>query len=207
MNPKVDQYIALGCGRCPLYETPECKVHAWTEVLEQVRGVLLETDLTEELKWGAPCYTYQGANVLMMAALKNRVTVGFFKGVLLKDPGKALVAAGANSHHERQLRYTEVDQVAAQADLLRAYVAEAIEIEQKGLKVEKPTQAREPIPEELQAKFVEDPALKSAFEALTPGRQRGYILHFSQPKQAKTRTSRIEKLIPKIMAGKGFHDR
>ena len=206
MNPQVDAYIAEGCMRCPLGATPQCKVHAWTEELETLRSLLLASGLTEERKWGVPVYTLDGANVVNMGALKNSVDLGFFKGALLKDPHQLLVKAGENTHVARQFRFTSLEQIKELAPHIEAYLQEAIANEKAGLKVEKPKEM-DPMPEELLAKFEESASLKAAFEALTPGRQRGYILHFSQPKQPKTRSSRIEKCIPKIMEGKGFHDR
>lgn len=164
------------------------------------------TELNEEVKWGNPCYTLNGKNVLMLSALKNSALIGFFKGALLNDSHRLLVSPGKNSQSDQRLVYTDVETVSDQESIILEYIQQAIEIEKAGLKVEY-KKSPEPIPEELKAVFENDPTLKIAFESLTPGRQRGYILHFSQPKQAKTRISRIEKLIPKIRSGKGFHDR
>lgn len=192
--------------RCDLGATPECKVNQWRNELELIRGLILECGLKEELKWSCPCYTHEGKNVLMMSALKDSATISFFKGSLLKDPEKILIKPGPNSQAARYLKFNSVDQVADSANTIKTYISEAIQLEKTGAKVAF-QKNREPIPEELQKKFDNDPMLKSAFEALTPGRQRGYILHFSQPKQSQTRTSRIEKCTPKILQGKGFHDR
>jgi uncharacterized protein YdeI (YjbR/CyaY-like superfamily) len=206
MNPQVDHYFAAGCGRCPLGGTPDCKVHNWQEEMAHLRMILLDSELTEEVKWSVPCYTFQGSNVLIMSALKNHLTLDFFKGSLLKDPHHVLQKPGKNSQAVGQLRFTSVEQVTEMETIIREYIQEAIEVEKAGLKVDFKKES-EPMPEELERKLEEMPQLKAAFEALTPGRQRGYILYFSAAKQSKTRVSRIEKYIPKILAGKGFHDR
>ena len=205
MNPEVDQYLNIGCGRCPLGGTPECKVYDWEEELKQLRLIILESGLTEEVKWSVPCYTYKGSNVLILSAFKNYCSVSFFKGSLLKDPHTIMVKPGKNSQAARLFKYTSVDEITDTEHILKEYIKEAIEIEKAGKKV-KFKKNPEPIPDELQAKFDEDPVLQEAFEALTPGRQRGYIIHFSGAKQSSTRQRRIEKYIPKIMEGKGFHD-
>lgn len=206
MNPQIDVYLREGCGRCPLGGTPNCKVHLWTAELVQLRRISLACGLTEELKWSQPCYTYDGANVLIVSALKECSVLGFFKGALLRDEAGLLSKPGENSQAVRQFRFTGVAEILDLEALIKAYIFEAIEIEKKGLKV-KLKETPEPIPDELAAKFAEVPALQTAFEALTAGRQRGYILYFSKPKQSKTRTSRIEKYMDKIFEGKGFHDR
>ncbi|MBO6587338.1 MAG: YdeI/OmpD-associated family protein [Gracilimonas sp.] len=205
MNPEVDQYLDIGCGRCPLGGTPECKVHDWQEELKQLRLIILESGLTEEVKWSVPCYTYEGSNVLILSAFKNYCSVSFFKGSLLQDQNKMLVKPGKNSQAARLFKFTNVEQINESENSIKEYIREAIEIEKSGKKV-KFKKNPEPFPEELQVKFDEDPVLQEAFEALTPGRQRGYIIHFSGAKQSSTRQRRIEKYIPKIMEGKGFHD-
>ncbi|MEQ8524958.1 DUF1801 domain-containing protein [Gracilimonas sp.] len=205
MNPEVDQYLDIGCGRCPLGGTPECKVHDWQNELKQLRLIILETGLTEEVKWSVPCYTYQSNNVLILSAFKDYCSVSFFKGSLLNDPHNIMVKPGKNSQAARLFKYTSVDEITDTEHILKEYIKEAIKIEKAGKKV-KFKKNPEPIPEELQTKFNEDPVLQEAFEALTPGRQRGYIIHFSGAKQSSTRQRRIEKYIPKIMEGKGFHD-
>ncbi|MCA9899532.1 MAG: YdeI/OmpD-associated family protein [Ardenticatenaceae bacterium] len=207
MNPQIDDYLAVGCGRCPLGGTPECKVHRWPEVLASLRAVLLQTDLTEERKWSVPCYTFDGKNILIMAALKEYCVVGFFKGVLLKDPHGVLIQSTPNMQAERQLRFTTVQQVAELELVIKEYVQEAIEVEKAGLQVEYKKTSDYEVPDELQAMFDEDYAFREAFEALTPGRQRGYLYYFSSAKQSKTRTSRIEKCMPQIFEGIGLHDR
>jgi uncharacterized protein YdeI (YjbR/CyaY-like superfamily) len=206
MNPKIDNYIAEGCGRCPLGGTSDCKVHQWSEELNTLRTILLDCGLTEELKWGVPCYTNQNKNIVLISALRKHCSFSFFKGVLLKDPNNILEKPGPNSQSDRVIKFTSVRQIVELENILKAYVSEAIEVEKAGLKV-KFKKNPEPIPEELLRKLDEDPFFKTAFEELTPGRQRGYILHFSQPKQSKTRVARIEKCTPKILNGEGLHDK
>ena len=205
MNPKVDEYLADGCGRCNLYATPECKVRTFAEALKLLRSLVLSCGLTEELKWSIPCYTFQGKNILVVAAFKAYCSVSFFKGALLSDSHGKLKTPGENSQATRLLKFTSAEQVKQEADIIKAYIYEAIEVEKAGLKVAFKKDVG-PMPEELKEKLEDMPALKTAFNALTPGRQRGYILYFSQAKQSKTRMARIEKYIPKILSGKGFHD-
>ena len=207
MNPKVDNYLAIGCGRCSLVGTPDCKVQTWPEELKKLRAIVLDCGLTEELKWRQPCYTFEKSNILLISAFKEYCTLSFFKGALLKDAKGILVAQTENVQSTRQIRFTHVEEIVELEPILKAYIHEAIEVEKAGLTVEHKKTSDFDIPEELTNKFNEDPALKAAFEALTPGRQRGYLLHFSQPKQSKTRVSRIEKWTPKIFDGKGLHDR
>ena len=206
MNPKVDRYIVEGCGRCPLGGTPNCKVNSWQEELHQLRRIILDTGLTEELKWGVPCYTFEKSNIAIVSALKEYCVLSFFKGALLNDQHKLLDKPGENSQAARVIRFTNVQEILQVEPILKAHIFEAIEVEKAGLKVALKKNP-EPIPEEFQKRLDEIPLLKAAFEALTPGRQRGYIIHFSQPKQSKTRASRVEKCIPMIFDGKGLHDR
>jgi len=205
LNPKVDLYIADGCGRCDYYATDKCKARTWQLELQHVRQIMLESDLMEEIKWGVPVYTHQGKNIVIIGALKDCVTIGFFKGVLLKDKKKILEQQGQSVQSARIIRFTSVDQVINLSDTIKEYISEAIALEESGAKVEFKKDL-EPIPNELLEKFEELPALKTAFYALTPGKQRGYIIHFSQPKQTQSRISRIEKCLDKIMNGEGFHD-
>jgi uncharacterized protein YdeI (YjbR/CyaY-like superfamily) len=205
-NPKIDIYLAVGCGRCPLTNTPECKVHNWTEELKMLREIVLECGLTEELKWSVPCYTFEGNNIAIVSAFKEFCSLSFFKGSLLKDADGILVRQGENSQAARIIKFTDVRQITEKESILRAYIKEAVEVEKAGLKVEFKDVSEYEIPVELQRKLDENEAFKNAFNALTPGRQKGYILHFSQAKQSATRTARIEKSMPRIFLGKGLND-
>jgi uncharacterized protein YdeI (YjbR/CyaY-like superfamily) len=207
MNPKVDLYLNQGCMRCELGGTPDCKVNNWQEELKELRRILLDCDLKEELKWGVPCYTNENKNILILSALKDWATISFFKGALMKDPKGILVKPGEHSQAARYLKFTNIDEIKEKEEIIKAYVAEAIEVEKAGLKVDFKETSEFEIPEELQAKFAEDPVFISAFEALTPGRQKGYLLYFSGAKQSKTRMARVEKHIERIFEGKGLHDR
>ncbi|SDK98337.1 Uncharacterized conserved protein YdeI, YjbR/CyaY-like superfamily, DUF1801 family [Catalinimonas alkaloidigena] len=207
MNPKVDHYLAEGCGRCPLGGTPDCKIHAWSAALAQLRALLLDCGLTETLKWGVPCYTFQSRNLVMIHAFKDYFALNFFQGALLHDPEGLLVQQTENVQAGRQIRFTHAREVTAREATLRAYVYEAIEVERAGLKVVMKKTSEFAVPAEFQQQLDQDPALQAAFERLTPGRQRGYLLHFAQPKQAKTRAARVEKYRSHILRGKGLHDR
>lgn len=178
----------------------------WRDELLSLRKLLLDCGLVEKFKWSSPVYIYDGSNVAIIWGFKDRATLGFFKGVLLKDPEGILEAPGENSRSSRVVNFSSLDEVKRAAPVLRAYVAEAIEIEKKGLSVDLPKDDLE-YPEELVARLDEDEAFRNAFEALTPGRRRGWVLHFSGAKQSKTRSSRIEKAAPDILKGKGMHDR
>jgi len=191
MNPKVDLFLR--------------KAKKWREESEKLRMILLDFPLTEELKWGEPCYTLQGKNVVLIGGFKEHVTLLFFQGALLKDTHRILVAPG-NTQAKRQIRFTSLQQILAMEAVLKAYIREAIEVEQAGLKVKLRKHSDYVIPQELQKRLDEIPALKAAFEALTPGRQRAYMFHISKPKQSKTRESTVEKCIPQILAGKGLND-
>ena len=205
-NPKVDNYIQEGCGRCPLVGTPECKVNRWRDELKRLRKILLDCGLTEELKWKIPCYTYEGKNIVLMTAFKEYLALSFFKGALLKDPKGILIQQTENVQAARQVRFTQVQEIVELEPTLKAYIAEAIAVEKSGLKVAHKETAEFSVPGEFQAKLDRNPALKTAFEALTPGRQRAYLLYFSGAKQSKTRTARVEKYIQQILAGKGLND-
>lgn len=173
--------------------------------MKALRRIILGRPLTERLKWGKPCYSLGAGNVLILQPFKDYLALMFFKGALLKDPQAGLKKPGENSQAARQLRFTSTREIAASAATVKAYIDEAIAIEQAGLKVAFKT-TPEPIPVELKTKWREVPALKKAFEALTPGRQRAYLLFFSAAKQSSTRTSRIEKCAPPILRGKGLND-
>jgi uncharacterized protein YdeI (YjbR/CyaY-like superfamily) len=206
MTNTVEQYLLEGCGRCALGGTPACKVHNWTAELELLRRIILDCGLTEESKWGVPCYTFQNSNVLLLSAFKEYCSISFFKGALLNDAKGILVKPGPNSQAARLFKFSNIEDIHAIEDDIKAYIFEAVEVEKAGLKIDFKKHP-EPVPEELTQKFEEDPSFKNAFEALTPGRQRGYIIHFSAPKQSKTRVSRIEKCTGKILNGEGLHDK
>ena len=205
MNLNPDTYFTKGCGRCSLYDTPACKVLSWKEPLKLLRTLLKESSLKEESKWGSPCYTYEGTNVIMIQSFKAYCALMFFKGALIKDEKGILVRAGENSQGARQLCITDAEQLKKIISPLKKLIKEAIQIEKDGLKVEKVQSKIEFIPE-LQEAFKKMPPLKKAFESLTPGRQRGYHIFFSQAKQSQTRHARIQKNIPRILSGKGMFD-
>lgn len=206
MNRQVDMYLIDGCGRCHLGGTPECKVHSWKKELALLRSIILDTGLNEELKWGMPCYTFQKNNVLILAAFKHYCSISFFKGSLLKDPEGVLNKPGENSQAARLFKFTNVKEIVKLENTIKTYIQEAVEIEKAGLKVNFKKVSEFKVPEEFQNKLNEMPVLKKAFYSLTPGRQRGYLLYFSEAKQAKTREARIEKYLDKILNGKGITD-
>ena len=206
MIHEVSDFLIDGCGRCSLYKTPQCKVHTWAEELRYLREIILNSELKEEYKWSQPCYTLGKKNVLLVTAFKDFATITFFKGALLNDPKNILVSPGENSQAVKQLRFTDVQTIIDQQSIIKSYIQEAIEIEKSGAKVEFKKDPN-PIPEELYEKFEEDSEYEKAFYKLTPGRQRGYLLHFSQAAQSKTRASRIDKSFEKIKLGKGFNER
>ena len=215
MTREVEVFFEDGCGRCALGGTPACKVRRWGAELRRLRGILLEAggdggsngQWAETAKWGVPVYTFNGANVAILGALKGHCSVGFFKGVLLEDPQGVLVAPGPNSQAVRQMRFTGMAQVEELAGVLRAHVQEAIRVEASGRQVAFTASEELAYPDEMRRWLEADPALEAAFEGLTPGRRRGYVLHISGAKQAATRHARMEKVVPRIMEGKGMHDR
>ena len=206
MNPKVDVYFTDGCGRCPLFATPNCKVHNWTAELAKLREIVLDCGLTEELKWNHPVYTWQKSNIILLGAFNENCVISFFKGALLKNASRILSKPGENTQAARVGRFTDVREIFELESILKEYIFEAVEIEKAGLKVNLKKTSEYEMPTEFQNKLNENPTLKNAFESLTPGRQRAYILHFSQPKQSKTRAERVEKCLPKILIGKGLTD-
>jgi uncharacterized protein YdeI (YjbR/CyaY-like superfamily) len=193
MNPKVDEFLG--------------KARKWQEEMTKLRSIVLDCGLNEEVKWMHPCYTYQDSNVVLIHGFKEYCALLFFKGALLKDTEGILIQQTENVQAGRQIRFTNIREIVELETIIKAYIFEAIEVEKAGLKVEMKKTKDYPIPEEFQMKLDESPALKTAFEALTPGRQRAYLFHFAQPKQSKTRTSRVEKCIPQILDGKGLNDR
>jgi uncharacterized protein YdeI (YjbR/CyaY-like superfamily) len=206
MNQHADTYFTTGCGRCAKGGTPACKVNTWAAELAALRGLVLEAGLTEECKWGVPCYTINGGNVVIIHSFKEYCALLFFKGALLKDAKGLLIQQTENVQAGRQLRFTDVRDIVKLKTTIKAYLQEAIAVEKAGLKVAMKPTAEFAMPDEFQAKLDESPVLKTAFEALTPGRQRAYLLHFAAAKQAKTREARIEKCTPQILNGKGLLD-
>src|SRR6267142_4786790 len=193
MNPKVDFYFN--------------KAKKWQEELEQLRTIVLDCGLTEELKWGVPCYTFEKRNIVLIHGFKEYCALLFVKGALLNDAKGILIQQTKNVQAARQIRFTNVQEIVKMKPILKAYIYEAIEVEKAGLKVPLKKTTEFKLPEEVQNKLDKIPALKTAFNALTPGRQRAYILYFSQPKQSKTRESRVEKCMQQILNGKGLDDR
>ena len=192
LNPDVDFYFI--------------KAKNWKEELKQLRVIVFDCGLIEELKWGCPCYTFQESNIVLIHVFKEYCALLFFKGALLNDPNDILIQQTKNVQSARQIRFTNVKEIMKLQKILKAYVYEAIEVERVGLKVKMKKTSDFKIPEEFQKQLNKKPTLKKAFEALTPGRQRAYIFHFSQPKQSKTRETRIEKSLKQILNGKGLND-
>ncbi|QJD82841.1 YdeI/OmpD-associated family protein [Cohnella herbarum] len=191
-NTKIDPFFA--------------KEKKWKAEFEKLREIVLDCELKEEFKWMHPCYTFQNNNVVIIHGFKEYCALLFHKGALLKDPHKILIQQTKNVQAARQIRFTNAEEIDGMQLIIKTYIDEAIVVEKSGLQVEYKKNTEYAVPEELQNKFTEIPELKVAFEALTPGRQRGYLLHFSAPKQSKTRDSRIEKYLPKILNGKGMDD-
>lgn len=204
LDPAVDAFMADGCGRCELGGTPRCKVNRWRDLLEQLRDFMLAAGLTETRKWGVPCYMHDGHNVAVLGLTKDSCSIGFFKGVLLADPHELLEKPGDDSQTTRLIRFRSQDDLERAAPHLEAYLENAKA--RAGDKVEFKRDHSHDYPEELKERMEEFPDLKLAFEALTPGRQRGYLLHFKSAKQAATRYARIDKSIDLIMAGKGIDE-
>ncbi len=192
MNPKVDFFFS--------------KEKNWWNEFEQLRMIILDCGLTEELKWGQACYTFQKRNIVLMHGFKEYCALLFFKGALLHDANGILIQQTKNVQAARQIRFTNVREIVKMDSILKAYIYEAIEVEKAGLKVKLKKTSDLKTPEEFQNKLNKMPALKKAFNALTPGRQRAYIFYFSQPKQSKTRESRVEKYMPQILKGRGLND-
>jgi len=191
-NPKVDAFLS--------------RAKTWKAEFEKLRKTMLDCPLTEELKWGVPCYTFQNSNVVLMHGFKEYCALLFFKGALLRDPKGILIKQTANVQSARQIRFTGVREIVKLKTVLKDYIHEAIELEKAGLKVNFKKTAEFAVAEEFQNKLDKSPALKKAFHALTPGRQRAYLLHFSAPKQSKTREARVEKCTPQILKGQGLND-
>ncbi|WP_125723785.1 YdeI/OmpD-associated family protein [Flavobacterium ustbae] len=182
------------------------KAEKWKSEIEQMRAIVLDCHLSEELKWGCPCYTFDGANIVLIHTFKEYCAFLFFKGALMKDPDKILIQQSDNVQAARQARFTNVQDILSKKEILKKYIFEAAEIEKSGQKVELKKVSEFEIADELQTKLDNNSDFKKAFYALTPGRQRAYLLHFSQPKQSKTREARVEKNISRILDGKGLND-
>ena len=192
LNPKVDNFIG--------------KAEKWREEFKELRRIVLDSPLNEEMKWGVPCYAIEGKNVVLIHGFKEYCALLFIKGSLLKDTKGILIQQTQNVQAGRQIRFTNIQEIIGMETVLKSYINEAIEVEKSGLEVDFKKSIEFSIPVELQNKFDEVSSLKSAFESLTPGRQRAYILHFSEPKQAKTREARVEKYVQQILKGKGLND-
>ena len=192
MNPKVDWFFS--------------KDTKWQKEYGKLRTIVLDCGLIEELKWGCPCYVYEKSNIVLIHGFKEYCALLFFKGALLNDPSGILIQQTKNVQSARQIRFTNVKEIAKAEKSLKAYIYEAIEVERAGLKVKLKMTSEYKIPEEFQRRLNKSPALKTAFDALTPGRQRAYIFHFSQPKLSKTRDARVEKYMKQILNGKGLND-
>jgi len=191
-NPKVDFFFS--------------KAQKWQEEFKKLRTIVLACGLTEELKWGKPCYTFEKSNVVLIHGFKEYCALLFIKGALLKDAKDILIQQTRNVQAARQIRFTNIREIAKLEPVLKAYIKEAIEIEKAGLEVKLKKTSEFKVPDELQIELDAMPVLRTAFDALTPGRQRGYVLYFSGAKQSKTRESRVEKWIPQILKGKGLND-
>lgn len=192
LNPKVDAFLS--------------RSEKWREEFETLREIALDCELVEDLKWGVPCYTVKSKNVVLIHGFKEYCALLFVKGALLKDAEKLLIQQTDNVQAARQIRFTHVEEIEKNKTKIKAYIQEAIEIEKAGLKVDTKKNIELTIPEELQKTFNEVPGLETAFKSLTPGRQRAYVLHFSQAKQAKTREARVQKYVQHILNGKGLND-
>ena len=192
MNPKVDFYFE--------------KAGTWQEEIRKLRTIVLDCGLVEELKWGCPCYTFEKTNIVLIHVFKEYCALLFFKGALLQDPEGILIQQTKNVQVPRQMRFTSGREITRMKSIIKAYIFEAIEVEKSGLKPKLKRTTEYSIPEEFQKKLDKTPALKTAFKSLTPGRQRGYLLYFSAPKQSKTRASRVEKSIKQILEGRGLSD-
>jgi uncharacterized protein YdeI (YjbR/CyaY-like superfamily) len=192
MNPKVDWYFN--------------EAGKWQNEIKKLRAIALSCDLIEELKWGCPCYTFEKSNIVLIHVFKEYCAFLFFKGALLKDPKGILIQQTENVQAARQIRFTNLAEITKLEKTLKAYIYEAVKVEETGLKVDFKKTKEFTMPEEFQRKLEKNPALKKSFSALTPGRQRGYLLYFSSAKQSKTREARVEKYVKQILAGKGLED-
>jgi uncharacterized protein YdeI (YjbR/CyaY-like superfamily) len=202
----VDDYLSQGCGRCRLGGTPECKVHPWRKELQMLRQLMLDSGLVEDIKWGVPCYCLKGKNIAVVAALKDFCSLSFFKGAGLPDPQRILEKPGPNSQAARLVKITSCSHIEKLRPALMDLITLAIELEGSGFQAPKQTPDAMEQPQELLDAFRKEPDFQRSFEALTPGRQRGYLLHFAGARQSKTRADRIEKHRARILEGLGLHD-
>ncbi len=207
MGSAADTFFAEGCGRCPLGGTAACKVHRWADELAALRAVLLGAGLTETRKWGVACYVHEGRNVALLSALKDACTVGFLQGALLDDPAQLLQPPGPHSHAARVWRVTTLQQIETHRSAFSELLVAAMAARARGARVAKPDPQAQPSPEGWAEVLTRDPALRAAFANLTPGRQRGYLLHFGSAKQPATLIARVTKCRPRILSGLGLHDR
>ncbi|MDA1336163.1 MAG: YdeI/OmpD-associated family protein [Bacteroidetes bacterium] len=206
-NPDVSPYFQIGCGRCPRGGTPECSVLLWPDVLVELRKILLETGLKEVKKWSVPVYVNaSNKNIAPLGAFRNHCVISFFKGALLNDANNVLESPGSNSQSTRQMRFTSSEEVLKSKNALIGFLKEVVELEDAGKRIEFKKIQDYSVPEEFTAILNREPEFQKAFEALTPGRRRAYLMHFSQPKQSKTRQTRIEKSRDNILAGLGLND-
>lgn len=205
-NTSVDSYLAEGCGRCDRFQTPECKVHRWTGPLVELREILHETALDEQMKWGQPTYTLDGSNVVMLISTADYCGLSFLQGAALDDGDGLLQKPGPNSRYARLLKFTTLDEVQQARAQIRQFIDAAIEFERSD-QVFEPDDDPEPMPAELAERLSSEDDLRVAFEKLTPGRQRSHILYISGAKQATTRERRVQRCVPKIAAGKGYNER
>ncbi len=205
-NESVDSYLAIGCGRCDRFDTPDCKVHRWGPGLVELRALLRATELEETMKWGSPTYTIEGQNVMMIGSFNDDFRLSLLHGAALADPDGILEKPGPASHAARIIRFRAPDEVAERRAQVADYIGRAVADYRAGVRVDTPRE-REPMPDELQAALDADPDLQAAWDALTPGRQRSHILQVGGGKQAATRERRVQACVPKILAGKGFLDR
>jgi uncharacterized protein YdeI (YjbR/CyaY-like superfamily) len=208
MNKDVNNYFINGCDRCKLYATPQCKVHTWQAELHLLRSILQNTTLVETCKWGVPCYMHNGKNLLMLSAFKQYASISFFNGYELMAQHPILEPIGPNAQQGAQLRVTSIQQIKKCMPQINAAIDASIKLQNHLATKPKPVAAKPslPLPEELIEVFTQDNQVKQAFEALTPGRQKGFLIHFNGAKQSTTRLSRINKCIPLILKGKGMHD-
>jgi uncharacterized protein YdeI (YjbR/CyaY-like superfamily) len=202
----VDAYLKDGCGRCEHYQTPACKVHLWTGALVALRALVRASGLVEEMKWGSPCYTLEGKNVVMIVSFRDHCSLSFMKGQALVDDDGVLESAGPNSRFVRMVKFRSVADVDARRVTIVNLLSQAIALERAGTKVVVPVDD-DPLPDELQARFDDDRALHEAFVALTPGRRRSHVLHIAGAKQTETRARRVERCATDILAGRGFNER